>query len=71
MKKALKHPKAKEEDRQNFCQRIKVYQEQNKPIAYIDERGFRHNMLRTHGYAPKGQKCYKTHDWGARGRLTP
>lgn len=25
-------------------------------------------MPRTHGYALKGQRCYGTHDWGARGR---
>lgn len=25
-------------------------------------------MPRTHGYAPKGQRCYGTHDWGAKGR---
>ena len=25
-------------------------------------------MPRTHGYALKGERCYGTHDWGARGR---
>ena len=25
-------------------------------------------MPRTHGYAPKGQRCYGKHDWGAKGR---
>ena len=25
-------------------------------------------MPRTHGYAIKGQRCYGTHDWGAKGR---
>ena len=25
-------------------------------------------MPRTHGYAPKGQRCLGTHDWGAKGR---
>ena len=25
-------------------------------------------MPRTHGYTLKGQRCYGTHDWGARGR---
>lgn len=25
-------------------------------------------MPRTHGYAFKGQRCYGTHDWGAKGR---
>lgn len=26
-------------------------------------------MPRTHGYSPKGQRCYDTHDWGAKGRI--
>ena len=25
-------------------------------------------MPRTHGYAPKGKRCYGTHNWGAKGR---
>ena len=25
-------------------------------------------MPRTHGYSIKGERCYGTHDWGARGR---
>lgn len=26
-------------------------------------------MPRTHGYAPKGERCYGTQDWGAKGRI--
>jgi len=26
-------------------------------------------MPRTHGYAPKGKRCFGTHDWQARGRI--
>ena len=26
-------------------------------------------MPRTHGYATRGQRCYGTHDWGAKGRI--
>lgn len=37
-------------------------------IVYLDESGFAHDMPRTHGYALKGQRCYGTHNWGARGR---
>jgi hypothetical protein len=51
-----------------FREKIKSYREENKPIIYIDESGFAHDMPRTHGYAKKGQRCYGTHDWGARGR---
>ena len=25
-------------------------------------------MPRTHGYSTKGNRCYGTHDWGAKGR---
>jgi transposase len=25
-------------------------------------------MLRTHGYSPKGHRCYGSHNWGAKGR---
>lgn len=25
-------------------------------------------MPRTHGYSKKGERCYGTHDWGAKGR---
>jgi hypothetical protein len=38
------------------------------PLIYIDESGFAHDMPRTHGYAPKGQRCFGKHDWGAKGR---
>ena len=34
----------------------------------IDESGFAHDMPRTHGYAPRGQRCYGLRDWHARGR---
>ncbi|CAM2908358.1 transposase [Legionella steigerwaltii] len=37
-------------------------------IVYLEESGFAHDMPRTHGYALKGQRCYGTQDWGARGR---
>lgn len=51
-----------------YCQRIKQVQEESRPIVYIDESGFSHDMPRTHGYSKKGQRCYGTHDWGAKGR---
>ena len=35
---------------------------------YIDESGFAHDMPRTHGYAPKGKRCYGSHNWGSKGR---
>ncbi len=35
---------------------------------FIDESGFAHDIPRTHGYATKGNRCFGTHDWGAKGR---
>lgn len=37
-------------------------------MVFLDESGFAHDMPRTHGYAPKGERCFGTHDWGAKGR---
>ena len=54
--------------RSAFCQQIDVYEKSGRAIVYIDESGFSHDMPRLYGYAPKGQRCYGTHDWGAKGR---
>lgn len=51
-----------------FCQTLKQHQEENRSIVFIDESGFAHDMPRSHGYALKGQRCYGTLDWGAKGR---
>jgi hypothetical protein len=51
-----------------YCQRIKQIQEERRPIIYIDESRFSHDMPRVRGYSKKGQRCYGTHDWGAKGR---
>ena len=45
-----------------------IWKIKKKPIVYIDESGFAHDMPRTHGYSIKGQRCYGKHDWGAKGR---
>ena len=64
----MRHPKRKEEDRCTFQKKIKAYKKAKRPIVYIDESGFAHDMPRTHGHALKGQRCYGVQDWGARGR---
>jgi len=51
-----------------FCQRISDFKSEEKPIVYIDESGFAHDMPRTHGYSMQGERCYGTNDWGAKGR---
>ncbi|MEI2711466.1 MAG: transposase [Chitinophagaceae bacterium] len=68
IKKSLKHPKANKEKRATFFQKIKENEEKMHPIVFIDESGFAHDMPRTRGYASKGQRCFGTHDWGAKGR---
>lgn len=40
----------------------------NIPVIYIDESGFSEDMPRTFGYAPKGMRCFGTHDWQAKQR---
>ena len=68
IKKTLVHPKADEEKRLLFKNKIDTYQAAGRDIVYLDESGFAHDMPRTHGYALKGQRCYGVQDWGARGR---
>ena len=68
IKKALEHPRADAEKRRAFQKKIEEHKKDGKPIVYIDESGFAHDMPRTHGYAVKGKRCFGTHDWQARGR---
>ena len=67
-KKTLAHPKANEDERRSFQARIKAHEAAGRPIVYIDESGFAANMPRTHGYAPKGKRCFGRHNWRAAGR---
>ena len=48
--------------------KIKGFKSSGRSLVFIDESGFSHDMPRTHGYAPKGKRCYGSHDWGAKGR---
>ena len=57
-----------ENARRIFQDKLKAYQADNKPIVYLDESGFAHDMPRTHGYAPIGEPCVGQHDWHAKGR---
>ena len=36
---------------------------------YLDESGFSTDMPRPRGYSQKGERCYGTHDWHAKGRI--
>jgi transposase len=68
IKKTLSHPKADENARRVFQDKISAYQIDNKSIVYLDESDFAHDMPRTHGYAPVGKRCRGKHDWHANGR---
>jgi transposase len=55
--------------REAFCKKIKGYEEAGRPIVYIDESGFAHDMPRRYGYAPIGQRCFGLHNWHEKGRI--
>jgi transposase len=67
-KKTLNHPRAAPEKRSVFSQQIKAYSQGNRPLVYLDESGFAHDMPRTHGYSLKRRRCLGVQDWGAKGR---
>jgi hypothetical protein len=67
-KKTLIHPKADEEKRLLFQDKLTRHRAHNLDIVYLDERDLAHDIPRTHGYALKGQRCYGTQDWGDHGR---
>lgn len=51
-----------------FQKKIDKYEKEGRPIVYVDESGFTHDMPRTHGYARRGSRCFGNHDWNAKGR---
>ena len=67
-KKSLKHPKSDAIKRADFLSVIKTYEQEGRPIIYLDESGFQEDMPRTHGYSKIGQHCYGTYDWGSKKR---
>lgn len=54
--------------RLSFEKSLQRHREEGRPIVYLDESGFAHDMPRTHGYSLKGTRCYGSHNWGARER---
>lgn len=62
-KKSLNHPKADELIREQFLLELAVYEEENRPIIYLDESGFKSHDYRTYGYSPKGEKCFGQYNW--------
>ena len=68
IKKTLNHPKSCDQKRKIFQEKINKYKCLQRPIVYIDESGFAHDMPRTHGYSKIGKRCFGKHDWGGKGR---
>lgn len=68
IKKTLQHPKACNEKRLIYKEKIQAHKTAGRSIVFSDESGFAHDMPRTHGYALKGKRCYGRCDWGAKGR---
>lgn len=70
IKKTLFHPKADEFARFIFQLKLLRYEFiEKRPIIYLDESGFAVDAPREKGYSPKGEKCYATKDWHAKGRI--
>ncbi|UOO82045.1 IS630 family transposase [Uruburuella testudinis] len=56
----MKHPRADEAKRRCFSKQLARYEQDGRPIIYLDESGFKSNDYRPYGYATKGEKCYGT-----------
>ena len=65
----MRHPKADEDKRRIFREKIEKYERSNRQIVYIDESGFATDTPRTHGYSDRRKRCYSHHDRHARGRI--
>ena len=63
LKKDFRHRKADEEKRREFLKVKSVYEARLHPFVYIDESGFRKDISRPYGYAPRGQKCAGVSGW--------
>ena len=58
-----------EEERTAFQEKIERYNNEGRPIIYLDESGFENDMPRTRGYSKKGKRCFGKHDWHSKGRV--
>ena len=56
IKKTLKHPKADEQARSDFQNKIDAYESEGRTIVYLDESGFARDEPRTHGYCYRGKR---------------
>ncbi|WP_062501745.1 IS630 family transposase, partial [Moraxella lacunata] len=52
--------------RQQFVKQLEQYKQDNRPIVYLDESGFRGDTHRPYAYAHQSQRCYGTYNWQAK-----
>ena len=64
----MEHPKACPIKRAIFQSRLDHFKQQGYPIVYMDESGFEHETIRSHGYAPIGTPCIDSYNWQAKKR---
>ena len=62
-KKTLNHPKADAELRFLFLKQLHQFEDEDRPIIFLDESGFKSHDNRPHGYSYKGQKCFGEYNW--------
>jgi hypothetical protein len=62
-KKTLTHPQASPEKCHYFLESLAAYEENHRPIIYLDESGFKAHDHRVYGYSPKGEPCVGKYNW--------
>ncbi|MGG2142405.1 IS630 family transposase [Symbiopectobacterium sp. RP] len=68
MKKRYVIRKPTEAPGKHFNKKYNSMKKKVNPLFFIDESGFPHDTPRTHGYSPKGQRCFGLKNGGAKGR---
>ena len=51
-----------------YQSKLDRFTQQGYPIIYMDESGFEHETIRSHGYAPIGTPCIDSYNWQAKKR---
>lgn len=59
----MNHPQADESKRTHFLDQLQHYEQNSRPIIYLDESGFKSHDYRPYAYATSSQRCYDTHNW--------
>ncbi|ULJ63601.1 IS630 family transposase [Wielerella bovis] len=48
---------------EQFLSLKQQYEQEKRPIVYIDESGFKNQTYHPYAYAPRGQVCHGNHNW--------